>query len=125
KSRVLIFTNTAQVWRRNTRGDYWVLDLKSGSLQKLGGDAPGSSMLFAKFSPDGTRVAYVRANNIYVEELANGKITQLTRDGSSTIINGTSDWVYEEELALRDCFAWSPAGRGMASCSLNTRGVGF
>jgi dipeptidyl-peptidase-4 len=111
KSRALIFTNTAQVWRRNTRGDYWALDLKSGLLQKLGGDAPASSLLFAKFSPDGTRVAYVRANNIYVEELAGGHAVQLTRDGSATIINGTSDWVYEEELALRDCFRWSPDGR--------------
>jgi dipeptidyl-peptidase-4 len=125
KSRVLIFTNTAQVWRRNTRGDYWVLDLKPGSLQKLGGDAPASSMLFAKFSPDGTRVAYVRANNIYVEELASGKIAQLTRDGSSTIINGTSDWVYEEELALRDCFRWSPDGRRIAYWQFDTSGVGI
>src|SRR5580704_9332629 len=124
KSRVLIFTNTAQVWRRNTRGDYWVLDLKSGAMQKLGGDAPASSMLFAKFSPDGTRVAYVRANNIYVEELAGG-ITQLTRDGSSTIINGTSDWVYEEELALRDCFRWSPDGRKIAYWQFDTSNVGI
>ena len=125
KSRVLIFTNTAQVWRRNTRGDYWVLDLKSGALQKLGGDAPASSMLFAKFSPDGTKVAYVRANNIYVEELAGRKIKQLTRDGSSTIINGTSDWVYEEELALRDCFRWSPDGRKIAYWQFDTSNVGI
>ena len=125
KSRVLIFTNTAQVWRRNTRGDYWVLDLKSGSLQKLGGDAPASSMLFAKFSPDGTRVAYVRANNIYVEELPGSKIVQLTHDGSGKIINGTSDWVYEEELALRDCFRWSPDGRRIAYWQFDTSSVGI
>src|SRR6202021_1442983 len=125
KSRVLIFTNTAQVWRRNTRGDYWVLDLKSGSLQKLGGDAPASSMLFAKFSPDGTRVAYVRANNIYVEELPGSKIVQLTHDGSGTIINGTSDWVYEEELALRDCFRWSPDGRRIAYWQFDTSSAGI
>jgi dipeptidyl-peptidase-4 len=125
KSRVLIFTNTAQVWRRNTRGDYWVLDLKSGALQKLGGDAPASSLLFAKFSPDGTRVAYVRTNNIYVEEVTHNLITQLTRDGSSTIINGTSDWVYEEELALRDCFRWSPDGRKIAYWQFDTSNVGI
>jgi dipeptidyl-peptidase 4 len=125
KSCVLIFTNTAQVWRRNTRGDYWVLDLKSGALQKLGGDAPASSLLFAKFSPDGTRVAYVRTNNIYVEEVAHNHIIQLTRDGSSTIINGTSDWVYEEELALRDCFRWSPDGRKIAYWQFDTSNVGI
>jgi dipeptidyl-peptidase-4 len=125
KSHVLIFTNTVQVWRRNTRGDYWVLDLKSGALQKLGGDAPTSSLLFAKLSPDGTRVAYVHANNIYVEEVAGNHITQLTRDGSSTIINGTSDWVYEEELALRDCFRWSPDGRKIAYWQFDASGVGI
>ncbi|MGH9744509.1 MAG: S9 family peptidase [Candidatus Acidiferrales bacterium] len=125
KSRALIFTNTAQVWRHNSRGDYWVLDLKSGALQKLGGDGPASSMLYAKFSPDGTRVAYVRANNIYVEELSGSRILQLTHDGSATIINGTSDWVYEEELALRDCFRWSPDGRKIAYWQFDTSGVGI
>src|SRR5271154_6138153 len=69
KSRVLIFTNSKQVWRRNTRGDYWVVDLKGGKLQKLGGDAAASSLMFAKFSPDSSKVGYVRANNIYVEDL--------------------------------------------------------
>src|SRR5271154_447818 len=88
KTRLLIYTNSAPVWRQNTRGDYWVLDLGSGALAKLGGDAPPSSLMFAKFSPDGTKAAYVRANNIYVEELSNAKITQLTHDGSQTIING-------------------------------------
>jgi dipeptidyl-peptidase 4 len=125
KSRALIFTNTAQVWRLNSRGDYWVLDLKSGALQKLGGDGPASSMLYAKFSPDGTKVGYVRANNIFVEELAGGRISQLTHDGSATIINGTSDWVYEEELALRDCFRWSPDGQKIAYWQFDTSGVGI
>src|SRR5437773_496794 len=61
--RLLVFTNTRKVWRQNTRGDYWVLDLSSGALKRLGGDAPEASLMFAKFSPDGTRAAYVRANN--------------------------------------------------------------
>src|SRR5262245_47538232 len=76
--RLLIFTNTRKVWRDNTRGDYWVLDVASGKLKKLGGDAPQSSLMFAHFSPDSTRAAYVRANNIYVERLDDGAITQLT-----------------------------------------------
>src|SRR5262245_49957140 len=79
---VLIFTNSARVWRSNTRGDYWVFDLKTGKLLKLGGDAKPSTLMFAKFSPDGTRVGYVRGNNIYVQNLSDGKITQLTSDGT-------------------------------------------
>ena len=125
KSRLLIFTNSKQVWRRNTRGDYWVVELKSGTLHKLGGDAPASSLMFAKFSPDGSKVGYVRANNIYVEDLASGRIMQITRDGSDTIVNGTSDWVYEEELDVRDGFRWSPDGQRIAYWQFDTSGVGI
>ena len=80
--------------------------------------------MFAKFSPDGSRVAYVRANNIYVEDIASGTITPLTHDGSDTIVNGTSDWVYEEELDVRDGFQWSPDGNQIAYWQFDTSGVG-
>src|SRR5262249_20294488 len=89
-SKLLVFTNTRKVWRANTRGDYWVLDRKSGALKKLGGNAAESTLMFAKFSPDGNRVAYVRENNVYAEDLGSGAITALTKDGSARIINGTS-----------------------------------
>ena len=125
KSRLLLYTNSAPVWRQHTRGDYWVLDLQSGALRKLGGDAPASSLMFAKFSPDGSKVAYVRANNIFVEESSTGRITQLTHDGSQTIINGTSDWVYEEEMDVRDAFRWSPDGRRIAYWQFDSSGVGI
>src|ERR1051326_3692895 len=69
-TKLLVFTNTRKVWRQNTRGDYYVLDLRSGTQKKLGGSAPEASLMFAKFSPDGTRVAYVRQNNLYVEQIA-------------------------------------------------------
>jgi dipeptidyl-peptidase-4 len=124
-SKLLVFTNTVRVWRLPTRGDYWVLELASGRLTKLGGDAPASSLMFAKFSPDGTRVAYVRANNLYVERLADGHITPLTTSGSATTINGTSDWVYEEELGVRDGFRWSPDSRRIAYWQFDTTGVGI
>ncbi len=121
--RVLVFTNSKTVWRQNTRGDYWVLDLASGTLHKLGGDAPASSLMFAKFSPDSSKVGYVRGNDIYVEDLASRKITRLTQDGSDTIINGTSDWVNEEEFDIRDGFAWSPDSRAIAFWQFNTTGL--
>ncbi len=122
--RLLIFTNTRKVWRDHTRGDYWVLDLADGHLRKMGGNAPEATLMFAKFSPDATRVAYVRANDIYVERLADGVVSALTSDGSATTINGTSDWVYEEELGVRDAFTWSPDGRAIAYWQFDTSGVG-
>ena len=124
--RLLIFTNTKKVWRQNTRGDYWVLDLAGRAARaSWAASAPESSLMFAKFSPDGTRVAYVRANDIYVERIADGRITQLTKDGSETTINGTSDWVYEEELGVRDGFRWSPDGQAIAYWQFDTTGVGI
>jgi dipeptidyl-peptidase-4 len=123
RSQILIFTNTRRVWRVNSRGDYWVFNLSTKSLRKLGGDAPASTLMFAKFSPDGKRVAYVRQSNIYVEDVATGRITQLTGDGSKTIINGTFDWVYEEELGMRDGFRWSPDGSRIAYWQLDASGV--
>ena len=124
KKKLLIFTNTRKVWRRNTRGDYWVLDQNTMKLAKLGGNAPESTLMFATFAPDSSRVAYVRANNLYVESLATGSITQLTSDGSADIINGTSDWVSEEELDLRNCFRWSPNSRSIAYWQFDQSGVG-
>ncbi len=124
RKRLLIFTNSKKVWRLNTRGDYWVFDEAQGRLTKLGGDAPESTLMFATFSPDSSRVAWVRANNLYVEDLATEKITQLTGDGSVDIINGTSDWVSEEELKLRNCFRWSPDSQSIAYWQFDQSGVG-
>jgi dipeptidyl-peptidase-4 len=124
RSRLLLFTNTRKVWRRNTRGDYWVLELASGALHKLGGDAEEATLMFAKFTPDGKRVGYVRNNDIYVENLADDSITRLTDFGSKTIINGTSDWVYEEEFGVRDGFSFSPDGSQVAFFNFDSEGVG-
>jgi dipeptidyl-peptidase 4 len=123
--RLLLFTDSERVWRSNTRGDYWVLDLTSGTLRKLGGsDAKPSTLMFAKFSPDGTRVGYVRENNIYVENVSGDPtVTKLTSDGSRYIVNGTFDWVYEEELFCRDGWRWSPDGKQVAYWQLNSEGV--
>jgi dipeptidyl-peptidase-4 len=124
RKKLLIFTNTQRVWRRNTRGDYWVLDLVRRELHQLGGKAESSTLMFAKFSPIGDRVAYVVKNDIYVENLKTGKILSLTDDGTDTIINGTSDWTYEEEFGIRDGFRWSPDGRHIAFWNFDSSGVG-
>jgi dipeptidyl-peptidase 4 len=110
----LLYTNSKRVWRENTRGDYWVWDADAKSLRKLGGNVPESTLMFAKFSPDGSKAAYVHDRNLYVEDVSVGAITPLTHDESETLINGTSDWVYEEELDVRDGFRWSHDGASIA-----------
>jgi dipeptidyl-peptidase-4 len=126
--QVLIFTNTQRVWRSNTRGDYWVLDRASGRLQQVGADRPAASLMYAKFSPDGTRVGFVSENDLYVQGLADGRVTRLTNDGSRTILNGRFDWVYEEEFTLgspdgADGWRWSPDGSRIAYWQLDASGV--
>ena len=116
---ILLNTNTKKVWRYDTRGDYWVYDTGSKQLTQLGKGRPESSLMFAKFSPDGTKVAYVSGHNLFVENLADHAITQLTTDGTDKLINGTFDWVYEEELDCRDGFRWSPDGQHLAYWQLD------
>ncbi|WP_256005605.1 S9 family peptidase [Pedobacter deserti] len=113
-SKVLLYANAKKVWRYETRGDYFVADLKSNRITKLGKDKPASSLMFAKFSPDGNKVAYVSKHNLYVEDLTSGTITALTSDGTDRLINGTFDWAYEEEFDCRDGFRWSPDGKSIA-----------
>ncbi|MDL5512281.1 S9 family peptidase [Arenibacter sp. M-2] len=123
-NKILLFTNTRKVWRYHTRGDYWVLDLKSNKLARLGRSLPSATLMFAKFSPDASKVAYVSELNIYSENLEDHKIDQLTKDGGDNIVNGTFDWVYEEELNCRDGFRWSPDGKHIAYWQSDTKDVG-
>ncbi len=123
-TKLLVFTNTRKVWRLNTRGDYWVLNLTDGKLTQLGKTMEEATLMFAKFSPDGNRVGYVSKQNIYVEDISSATITPITTDGGDAIINGTFDWVYEEELGDRDGFRWSPDGKNIAYWQSDTKGVG-
>lgn len=122
----LIFTNGQKVWRHRTRGDYWVLNLENNHLYQLGGQSPeATSVMFAKFSPDSKKIAYVQHNNIYVETLGKQTVTALTTDGSDTIINGNFDWVYEEEFSITDGFRWSPDSQAIAYWQLDQSGVEY
>ena len=122
--KVMLFTNVKRVWRYDTRGDFWVLDLTTRQLTQAGKDRPASSLQFAKFSPDGSRVAYVSEHNIYVEDLSTGQARCLTStNGTRKLINGTFDWVYEEELEDRDGFRWSPDGQHIAYWQIDANQV--
>jgi len=123
-AKLLVYTNSKKVWRQNTKGDYWVLNLSTGDLHQVGASLPSSSLMFAKFSPNGKEIAYVSNLNIYKEDLTTHKITQLTFDGGGNIINGTFDWVYEEELDDRDGFRWSDDGTEIAYWQSDSKGVG-
>jgi dipeptidyl-peptidase-4 len=125
KTKFLLFTNTKRVWRARTRGDYWYYDLAAKKGHQLGKGLPDASLMFAKISPDGTRAAYVSKHNIYLEDLSSGKITPLTTDGTDKIINGTFDWAYEEELACRDGFRWSPDSKHIAFWRIDATGIRF
>jgi len=113
-SKVLLFVNSVRVWRYNTRGDYWILDLIKNELRPLGKNLPAQSLMFAKFSPDNKMVGYVSEHNIFCEDLTSGAIKKLTTDGTRKIINGTFDWVYEEEFGCRDGFRWSSDSKSIA-----------
>jgi len=121
ESKLLIYTNSQPVWRQNTKGQYYVYDLASGRLSPAS-TRPGWQQ-FAKLSPDGTRVGFVRDNNLFVTDVATGRETQLTRDGSENVINGTFDWVYEEELGVQDGWRWSPDGRSIAFWQIDQSNV--
>jgi dipeptidyl-peptidase 4 len=117
--KILIYTNSKKVWRYETRGDYWIYNLSDSTLKQVGKTLPASSLMFAKFSPDGASVAYVSGHNIYVEDLSSHTMKALTSNGSRKMINGTFDWVYEEELNCRDGFRWSPDSRSIAYWQIN------
>jgi dipeptidyl-peptidase-4 len=114
ETKVLLFTNTRRVWRDETRGDYWRYDRQAQSLRQVGSGRPAASLMFAKFSPDGSQVGYVSGNNLYAEDLRSGKTRRLTSDGAPKHINGTFDWAYEEEFEIQDGFRWSPDSKRIA-----------
>ncbi len=110
--KLLLTTEEEPIYRRSTKAEYYIFDLGTKSLVKL---SPNGKQQYASFSPDGTKVAFVRENNLYVTDLATQTETAITTDGKfNEIINGGADWVYEEEFSLSKAFAWSPDGQRIA-----------
>ena len=112
ETRILLSTDVKPVYRRSFTAEYWIFDTKDGSLRRLSTGGPQQQ---AAFSPDGHRVAFVRDNDLFVADLADGAERRITSDGRKNhIINGIPDWVYEEEFAFARAFEWSPDGRRIA-----------
>ena len=137
KNKILLFTESVKVWRYNTRGDYWVYDFNKNEMQKLGREMSSSSLMFAKFSPNENFVAYVSKEksdsgtrnsstsvNIYLEDLESRTIKKLTSSkGTKKLINGTFDWVYEEEFGCRDGFIFNDDGSKIAFWQIDANQV--
>ena len=112
EQRVMFSTETEKIYRRSSKSVFHVYDLKSKQLQTL---AKGAKVLYASFSPNGDKAAYVRDNNLYMVDLGNMRERQITKDGKwNHIINGNADWVYEEEFSMSQAFQWSPDGQKIA-----------
>lgn len=104
EEQVLLVTEKTFIYRRSYTAIFFVLDLKSNELQKLS----SGRQAYATFSPDGSKIAFTRDNNLFYKDLETQNEVTITTDGVfNKIINGSSDWVYEEELYLTQAFAWS------------------
>ena len=111
ENKIILATNVESIFRRSTRGIYYVYDVKSKSVQKISEDQIQEPTL----SPDNEKVAYVFENNIYIKDLTSGNVTQVTSDGrKNEIINGVTDWVYEEEFSIVRAFDWNKTGNKIA-----------
>ncbi len=112
ENKLLISTETEKIYRHSTRENYFVYDRKTKSLTKV---SEGEKQMYATFSPDGSKVGFVRGNNIFIKDIASGKETQVTFDGKqNNIINGATDWVHEEEFAFSVAYFWNKDSKKIA-----------
>ena len=111
--KVLIMTSISPIYRRSYNAVYYLYDLDTKGLESLSEEH--SPQTLAEYSPDGTKVSFIHGNDLFVKELASGKVTKLTTDGKrNKVINGTTDWVYEEEFSITKAYSWSPDSKYIA-----------
>jgi dipeptidyl-peptidase-4 len=112
ESKMLIASGTEAIYRHSSKSAYYVYDFKTKSLTAL---SDNGKQQLAEFSPDASKVAFVRDNNLFIKDLSSGAEIQITRDGlDRNIIYGTTDWVYEEEFSFTKGFEWAPDGKSIA-----------
>jgi len=112
ESKALIATDVESIYRRSSKGIFYVVDMASGQKQQL---MDGEKISYATLSPDNNKVAFVKENNLYMADLISNKLTQVTTDGEwNKVINGSADWVYEEEFSMAQAFKWSSDGKKIA-----------
>ena len=111
EKQLLLATETKSIYRYSSKSVYYIYDIHNDKISKLS----DKKVMYANFSPQGNKVAYVLDNNLFIKDIKSGTITQVTSDGKKNhIINGASDWVYEEEFALVRSFEWAPDGEHIA-----------
>lgn len=112
EKKVLIASEVEAIYRRSSKAFFYVMELDNSKITPI---RSNEKQMYADFSPAGDKVAYVVNNNLYYKDLGQGDEVQITTDGEKNkIINGASDWVYEEELSLAQAFEWSPDGNKIA-----------
>ena len=122
ETKLLLTANTTPIYRRSYVAEHYLYDLVTKKLEILD-DRDGPETL-AEYSPDGKKIAFIVKNNLFCKDLASGTIIQITQDGwQNHIINGTTDWVYEEEFAITKGFEWSPDSKSIAFLKFNETDV--
>ena len=120
EDKILLWTAPKAIYRRSFEAFYYLFDLKSKQLEAL--DTDHAPQTLAEYSPDGKKVSFIHGNDLFIKDLSTGKVQKITTDGKrNKIINGTTDWVYEEEFDLKDCFRWSPDSKRIAFWEFDTQ----
>jgi dipeptidyl-peptidase-4 len=122
ETKILLLTNVESIYRRSFQAVYYLYDLKTQKLSPL--DSEHSPQTLAEYSPDGLKVSFIHGNDLFVKTIASGKVEKLTQDGKrNKVINGTTDWVYEEEFSITKAYGWSPDSKYIAYLRFDEKNV--